>query len=109
MPPRQSRRSYDAIWRAVVDPYDRRVMSRETGYSQAELRQAHLELFLSLPGMLEEDRTTRYNLYGEYLNVMVNPGHIKEDRDRWFANQGISPRDFDWQTWRDIMGYRRRS
>jgi hypothetical protein len=108
MPPRHSRRTYDEIWRAVLSPGERRAMSRDTGYSQAELRQAHLELFLSLPGMIEEDRDIRYNLFGEYVNVMIAGGHTKEQRNRWFATQGLSPRDFDWQHWREVMGYRRR-
>jgi hypothetical protein len=83
-------------------------MSRETGYSQAELRQAHLELFLSLPGMTEEDRDTRYNLFGEYVNIMVAGGHTVDERRAWFSEQGISARDFDWERWREVMGYRRR-
>lgn len=108
MPPRHNRRTYAEIWRAVLDPSDRRAMSRETGYSQAELRQAHLELFLSLPGMVEEDRDTRYNLFGEYVAVMVAGGKTVDERNAWFAKQGLSPRDFDWQQWREVMGYRRR-
>lgn len=100
-------RAYDQIWRGIVPQSDRRAISRSTGYSQQELVQGHLEVFYSIPGITEEDRDTRYQLFGDYLRVMVRGGYSKDERDRFWSDIGIDPRDFDWDGWREVMGYRR--
>lgn len=107
MPPRHPR-AYDEIWRAAVPRAQRLSISRETGYRQRELVQAHVEIFFALPGMLEEDKQTQRQFFGEYLYAMVREGSSRERRDQFFRDVGIHPLDFDWQAWREVMGYGQR-
>jgi hypothetical protein len=101
--------AYDEIWRSVVPSGERRALSRETGYSQRGLVQQHVEVFLAIPGALDaETSQERYQMWTEYLTVMIKGGYSHEERDAFFNSMGIDPRDFDWDAWRAAMGYRRR-
>lgn len=65
-------------------------------------------VFLSHPGVLDEDRSERYRLWREYLKYMVVGGYSREERRRFFADYGIDPDDFGWAEWRAAIGYSRR-
>lgn len=80
-------------------------MIERTGYSRGELIQAHLEIFLSLPGMTEEDRGDRLYYWGQYLDATASGGQTMQ---QWLRDTGYDPRDFDWQMWRETIGYSRR-
>jgi ABC-type nitrate/sulfonate/bicarbonate transport system substrate-binding protein len=63
-------------------------------------------VFLALPGIVDEDNQERYRLWRLYVEIMVNPGHKRNDPMNGFWGElGIAPRDFDWEDWRDAMGY----
>lgn len=98
--------SYAQIWRNSLPARYRREIARDTGYSQAELLQAHLDIVYQIPGFLDEDEAGRRDLFREYLRVMVAGGVTKADRDYFFHEMlGIDERDFDWQMWREVMNY----
>jgi hypothetical protein len=75
-----------------------------SGYSEHEIFQSHLELFMSSPGITEESRVVQHELWEDYIDAMVT-GTL--DRDQFFEEMGINPRDFDWESWREAMGYGR--
>jgi hypothetical protein len=104
MPPTPS--GFYGDWRASVTSGDTRSLSRETGYSQNELIQGHLEQFMQMGGMEFEGRE-QHEMFREYLDFMVNGGHSVSERESFFAEMGIDPRDFDWEGWRELMGYSR--
>ena len=82
-------------------------MVRETGYSQRELVQEHVIVFLAIPGAMDAHGEERYQMFNDYLRVMVRGGYSCEERDAFFNRMGIHPGNFDWDNWRAIMGYRR--
>lgn len=79
--------------RAIDDAQDR------TNYSADEIEQAHVELFMQY--VAGEDRDTQESLWEAYIETMVNGG----DHDQFFEDMGIEPADFDWNGWREAMGY----
>jgi len=95
---------YTADWRATVPESDSRALSRETGYSQAELIQGHLEMFISMGG---DEFPNQHEMFREYLDFMVVGGHSAAERDAFWDEMGIDPRDIDWEEWRELMGYGR--
>jgi hypothetical protein len=95
---------YTADWRATVNEFDSRSLSRETGYSRDELVQGHVELFMNMGG---DETSDPHEMFREYLEFMVVGGHSKEEREDFFYEMGIDPRDIDWDDWRDLMGYGR--
>jgi hypothetical protein len=94
---------YDDIWHEHISQADTDAIHDRTGYSEREIIQGHLETFMSLPGMEEEPRYVKYDLWEQYTEAMINGNN----RDEFFANVGIDPRDFDWEGWREMMGYNR--
>ena len=62
--------------------------------------------FNSLPMMANENEEIRERLWRSYLDNMVS-GHHRRDSpsNPFWRESGISPRDFDWEDWRDSMGY----
>ena len=102
---RAQRRYWDS---EVPRPTIRRIQE-ETGYSRNELFMAHQELFYSLPGMVDEPLEERHRLWELYVREMVIGHGRRNDRNNLFWQDiGIDPRDFDWQAWRDVMGYSKR-
>ena len=102
MPPGLS--GYSADWRATVSESDSRALVRETGYSQNELLQGHLELFMTMGG---DEMPNQHEMFREYLDFMVVGGHSAAEREAFWDEMGIDPRDIDWEEWRDLMGYGR--
>jgi hypothetical protein len=83
-----------------------------TGYSRNEIFQAHYELFVSLPGVVEDDRQEQLRLWDIYINsLVVDHGQRRNDLSNPFWSEfGLDPRqaDFEWDEWRNAMGYSRR-
>lgn len=100
-------RTYQEIWRASLSPGERRTLVSETGYSQRELLQGHLEIYHSMPGVEELTSQQRHQEFAEYLDLMVRGMHSRAEREGFFMAMGIEPADFDWEHWRDLMGYNR--
>lgn len=98
---------YEQIFtRRVSDNVIENVHDR-TGYSRNEIIQAHLEIFLAMPGMDEENPRIRYGLWANYIDVMVKGGISREDRLDFFSRAGTHILDFEWDEWRAAMGYER--
>jgi hypothetical protein len=95
---------YTADWRATVSESDSSALSRETGYSQNELVQGHLEMFMNMGG---DEIPNQHEMFREYLDFMVVGGHSAAEREAFWDEMGIDPRDIDWEEWRDLMGYGR--
>lgn len=113
-PPRQSGGSGDTFRDVFNDDVPRALRQRisdDTGYSANEVFQAHYELFASLPGVQEDDREEQLRLWDIYLEHMVATDEIRNDPSNPFWSEfGLDPRDvgFDWDEWRNAMGYSRR-
>jgi hypothetical protein len=97
---------FTADWRATIPDRDSRALSRETGYSRQELIQGHLEIFMASGGV-ETEGQEQHELFRDYLEFMVVGGHSQAERDAFWDELGIDPRDFDWEGWRELMGYSR--
>lgn len=102
----QRQSGWTADWRSVVPDAESRGFQRETGYSRAELIQGHLELFISMGGDSYEGQE-QHEMFREYLDVMVVGHHTREEREAFYYEIGIDPRDIDWEEWRELMGYSR--
>lgn len=100
-----------SAWNAEVPRKQQNRISSDTGYSRNEIFQHHVELFLSIGGIAEEPRDEQLRLWSLYLESLVAGIHGKRnDRSNVFwSEMGLDPRDFDWEDWRDGMGYSRRS
>lgn len=97
---------YTADWRATVPNAETRVFQRETGYSRTELIQGHLELFISMGGDAYQGQE-QHDMFRQYLDIMVTGHHSREEREAFYYEIGIDPRDIDWEDWRELMGYSR--
>lgn len=104
MPPRGI--NYDRIWDALIMTSAEDDIQERTGYSHREIVQAHLEIFLSMPGMTEATREETRNLWGDYIVNMVN-GTNQGRRIEFFGDVGTTDRTFNWAQWRLAMGYGR--
>jgi len=87
-------------WRNTVTERDLADIQERTGYSERELFQLHSEILSSLDP--EADRDTREDMWQDYLMAFVSDGMT---HDAFFEIWNIDPRDFDWQLWREAMGY----
>lgn len=63
----------------------------------------HFEILYSLDP--EADSDTLEEMWQDYLLAFVSDGMT---HDAFFEMWSIDPRDFDWQAWRDAMGYSHR-
>ena len=93
-------------WRASVPDSDTRSLQSDTGYSRSELIQGHLEQYMAMGGT-EFSGREQHEMFRDYLDIMVVGGHSQSERDSFFAEMGLDPRDFDWEGWRELMGYGR--
>jgi hypothetical protein len=93
---------YDDIWEESVSEYIIDDIRQKTGFSERELVQEHLSIFLAIPGITETPRGERYELWQDYLDSMVEGAF---NQDRFFNLVGIDRGDFDWHAWREAMGY----
>jgi hypothetical protein len=72
--------------------------------------QANKEVFLSLPGMVDESPDEQQRLWRLYLRYMVR-GDVRRNsiRDNPFWREtNIHPDTFDWAEWREAMNYKMR-
>jgi hypothetical protein len=66
----------------------------------------NFDFFNNLPMMRNEDEDTRERLWRSYLDNMVSGRHRRDSPSNPFWREsGISIRDFDWDDWRETMGY----
>lgn len=94
--------NYNPAWDDVGDARIARMII-DTGYSEREIKQAHIEVFTNMADAIELDNESdREYYFSEYLHAMVI-GDL--DRDIFFEDFGIDPRNFDWDGWRLAMGY----
>lgn len=93
--------SYNGVWNESVDQARIDQIAGRTGYSEQEIFQAHLEIFLQIPGVMDTDRAERAELWEDYLDSMVNNDL---DRADFFSEIGIDRGDFNWRAWRDAIG-----
>jgi hypothetical protein len=99
-----ARRSRSARERRERDPY--REIWREEKQGRRGSYERHRELFNTIPGMEYEDDETRQELWASYVRNMVNGRQRRNDPyNPWWGDIGIDPRDFDWDDWREAMGY----
>lgn len=96
---------YDDLWNLHIGEARTDELHDNTGYSERELIQHHLSVFMDLPGMEEEPRHIKYDLWGDYLDAMVSGHATRDERESFFADVGIYAADFDWAAWREAMGY----
>lgn len=88
------------IWQDTASESVLDQIGDRTYYSAAELEQAHAEVFF--PYIEGEEHATQEELWKDYIEVMVNG---EGDRDAFFHELGIYESDFDWEAWREAMGY----
>jgi hypothetical protein len=70
----------------------------------------HLELFMSLPGMIDEELPERLEFWRMYAQYMVKGIHRRNDRaNPFWSATGLHPGDFDWDEFRTAMGYKKRA
>lgn len=95
---------YDNSWDQVVSHETTESIQDRTGYSEHEIIQEHLSIFMEY--MEGEDRGTQHQAWVDYLEFMVEPGHTREEREEFLEDVfGIEYEDFDWAAWREAMGY----
>lgn len=92
---------YDPVWDAIVSESTISKIRDATGYSEREIEQAHIELFQDY---VPDDYTDAQELqmWGDYLAGMVEG---LTTHNEFFDLYDIDPGDFDWEAWREAMGY----
>lgn len=88
------------IWRDTVTEADRYDITSRSGYSENEEFQLHFEILHGLDPEADPDELEE--MWQDYLLAFVSDGMA---HDTFFEIWNIDPRDFDWQLWRDAMGY----
>ena len=96
--------NFENIWNELVRESTIQDIHERSGYSPHEIFQDHLAFFMSNPGIPETPRVEQHELWEDYIDAMVE-GRL--DRNQFFEEMGIDPRDFDWEGWREAMGYGR--
>ena len=87
-------------WDSIVAEGDVADIQERTGYSENEIFQGHFEILRSLDPDASGDDLEQ--MWDDYLLSFVSDGM---SHDTFFEIWNIDPRDFDWQMWRDVMGY----
>lgn len=91
---------YRESWENNVNDSQVADIQERTGYSENEIFQAHFEVFAMLNP--EGDDDEQLQMWDDYLAAFVNG---ETTHDAFFEEWNIDPRDFDWEMWRDAMGY----
>jgi hypothetical protein len=85
---------------------NRLILAREIWVTEYDLPRSqfpgHYEVFISLP-VSELDLDDFLDAWREYIETWVQG---EKDREEFWRSLGINPRDFDWEGWRQAMGYR---
>jgi hypothetical protein len=102
--PPTGRNAYDDIWRDTVTRGDIEANTDRSGYSEREQEQLALEIFLSLPNMMDEDIEDRLNFWQDFLEVWYGDG----DRETFWGEFGVDKIDFPWELWQESRGYSKR-
>ena len=94
---------YDPVWDAIVSESTIDQIRDATGYSEREIEQGHIELFQDY---VPDDYTDAQELqmWGDYLLAMVESSR-SYSHNEFFSEYNINPADFDWEAWREAMGY----
>jgi hypothetical protein len=106
-PPGEGRKDpFREVWNTEVSKAVQRDISNRSGNSRTEVFHDHLTLFLSLPGMTEEERDQQLLFWHEYLQTFVMGRDGKAGRTHFLHDVGLRPKDFSWDEWRRAMDYR---
>lgn len=97
---------YERSWDRIVSQSTINEIHDRTGYSEREILQGAIEFMDQYTeGM---DGGERNQAWVDFLDLMVEGGHTKEEREEFMRDElGIDPADFDWEGWRELMGYGR--
>lgn len=97
-PAKQSRKQYEAPYRQAW--MEHRLSRPGRAYA------SNFEFFNSLPLMRNESEDVRQRLWRSYMDNIVS-GHYRRDSpsNPFWRESGIHYTDFDWEDWRDVMGY----
>lgn len=98
---------YDEAWHRIVGEEFTDDIHDRTGYSEREIIQEHLEFVSGFPDWDNMPRYERMEVWRDYLDVMVMGNTDHMTRNEFFESIGLDPRDFDWEGWREAMGYSR--
>jgi len=101
MPPEEPSEYYENIWDAVVSDNTLDDIQERTGYSEQEALDKQYDIFAD---MVPDDFNERQaeQMWGDYLEAFVQGGGSMDD---FFEEYDIDPEDFDWEAWREAMGY----
>lgn len=92
-PPSSRRDEYRDIWR----------QQRAKGSYRK-----HLRVFHSMIDPIEDDESEREQLWDSYVRHMVKgEGRFRRNStsNMFWRDSGIDPQDFNWQRWREAMGF----
>lgn len=96
---------YEDIWHEHVSESRVREIQGNTGYSEREILQAHLAIVEEY--MEGESRMQKYIVWEDYVKVMVANDHSMSHENFLRYVLGVEVSDFDWEAWREAMGYGR--
>jgi hypothetical protein len=75
---------------------------QDHGYDDNEMRDQHLNFLEEMAGFDQMDHGDQLQAWTDYIDAFVNGDG---DRDTFFEDMGYDAADFDWDGWREIMGY----
>jgi hypothetical protein len=70
--------------------------------------QKNLKVFHNMVDPIEDDSDERLILWDSYVRNMVKgEGRFRrqDTANMWWRDSGLDPRDFNWQAWREAMGF----
>jgi hypothetical protein len=91
--------------RREADPFERVWMEERLSRPNASYRR-HRQLFFELPGIVEEDPGEQLDLWRDFLRTIDLKGRRRREFENTFGTN--LKRDFDWDEWRRVMGYKGR-
>jgi hypothetical protein len=68
------------------------------------------DVLMSIPGYGDMDEDEKQELLEDYVRYMIRgegPYQRNDVRNPFWSASGIHPSNFDWDAWRDDMGYSR--
>lgn len=92
---------YENYWDNYVNESVRDDISERTGMSDDDIFQAHFDIAQDYMDD-EWDAGQEHQFWVDYLDAMVDGTMSREE---FFDTYDIDPADFDWDAWREAMGY----
>ena len=94
------RAPFDQVWEDYAEPNWDQIADH--GWNDYELRDQHLDFLENMAGFSEMDHGEQLQAWTDYIDGFVNGDG---DRNEFFDDMGYDADDFDWDGWREIMGY----